>query len=211
MEPATGPKAFLRRHRRILIPVFAIFACLVLLVAGTNAYVLIKGNATTVSSAGDADHADAAIVLGALVNPDGSMSKMLADRVTRGGGLWRAGKVDRVIVSGAPDQDGLDQPETMKQALIEQGVPASVIEKDDGGLNTNLSMLRARDVFHVDDALIVTQGFHIRRALFLADAAGLDAEGVTSDLHGYGYQGVKSTVREVASRMKAVKDVVFGG
>jgi len=211
MQSAKKPRAFLKRHRRILFPLVAVFALLVLLVAGTNAYVLIKGNATTVSSAEDADPADAAIVLGALVNPDGSMSRMLSDRVAQADNLWRAGKVDRIIVSGAPDQDGLDQPETMKQALMKDGVPASAIEKDDGGLNTLLSMQRAREAFGVDNAVIVTQGFHMRRALFLADAEGLDAEGVTSDLHGYGNQGIKSSIREFASRVKAVKDVTFGG
>lgn len=186
-------------------------SALVLLVVAANAYVLIRGNATIVSSAEDAKPSDAAIVLGAKVNPDGSMSKMLADRVAQGNNLWQAGKVERVIVSGAPDQNGLNQPQVMKEALIEDGVPAGAIEKDNGGLNTDLSMKRARNDFDVNDALIVTQGFHMKRALFLADAAGIEAEGVSSDLHGYGYQGIKSSIREIASRVKAVKDVIFDG
>ncbi|MGA7397464.1 MAG: ElyC/SanA/YdcF family protein [Solirubrobacterales bacterium] len=211
MESPTSRTSFFKRHRRSLVVVTSVLSALVLLVVAANAYVLIKGNATIVSSAEEASPSDAAIVLGAKVNPDGSMSKMLADRVAQGNNLWQAGKVERIIVSGAPDQNGLNQPQTMKETLLADGVPAQAIEKDNGGLNTDLSMKRARNDFDVKDALIVTQGFHMKRALFLADAAGIDAEGVSSDLHGYGYQGIKSSIREIASRVKAVKDVIFDG
>ena len=70
-------------------------------------------------------------------------------------------------------------------------------------------MVRARSIFGVRDAVVVTQGFHMARALYLADAAGIDASGLTSDLHPYGVQGRKSDVREVLSRVKAVADVTL--
>ena len=70
-------------------------------------------------------------------------------------------------------------------------------------------MVRARSIFGVRDAVVVTQGFHMPRALFLADAAGIDATGLTADLHGWGAQGRKSEVREVLSRVKAVVDVTL--
>lgn len=202
---------FLKRHRRILLPGLVLCALGVLLVAGTNAYVLIRGNATTVTDAKSADPAETAIVLGALVEPDGILSKMLADRVDQAANLWHAGKVKRILVSGDHGQWRYDEPTTMKRELVRQGVTEDVIFTDHAGFNTNATMVRARDIFDVDDALVVTQGFHMKRALFLADAAGLDAEGVTSDLHEYGGQGLKSSVREVASRVKAVGDVIFGG
>jgi SanA protein len=70
-------------------------------------------------------------------------------------------------------------------------------------------MLRARSIFAVDEAVVVTQGFHMARALYLADAAGIEASGLVADLHPYGYQGRKSGVREVLSRVKSVLDVTL--
>lgn len=186
------------------------FASGVLLVAAANAWVLIKGDAPTFSDPGSAPHAETAIVLGALVEPDGDMSKMLADRVDQSAALWQSGKVEKILVSGDHGQWKYDEPDTMKNALVAEGIPAKDIFTDHAGFNTRASMVRAHDVFKVSDALVVTQGFHMKRALYLADAAGLDAEGVTSDLHTYGGQGLKSSIREVASRVKAVGDVVFG-
>jgi SanA protein len=70
-------------------------------------------------------------------------------------------------------------------------------------------MVRARGIFGVRRAVVVTQGFHMARALYLADEAGIDATGLTADLHSYGFQGAKSDVREVLSRVKAIADVTL--
>jgi SanA protein len=70
-------------------------------------------------------------------------------------------------------------------------------------------MVRARAIFDVRDAVVVTQGFHMPRALYLADAAGIEATGLISDLHPYGIQGTKSDVREVLSRVKAIADTTL--
>jgi SanA protein len=70
-------------------------------------------------------------------------------------------------------------------------------------------MVRARSIFGVRDAVVVTQGFHMPRALYLADEAGIEATGLTADLHQWGWQGDKSTLREVLSRVKAVVDVTL--
>lgn len=148
--------------------------------------------------------ADVAIVLGAQVMPSGRMSTMLADRVHQAVALWRAHKVKRILVSGDHHSWAYDEPGTMRNALLAAGVPAQDVFTDHAGFDTWATMVRARRIFDVRSAIVVTQGFHMARALYLARAAGLDAHGLTSDLHGYGRAAIASGVREVLARVKAV-------
>ncbi len=197
-------------RRRLLIAVASLIGFILLLVAAANVYVLAGSRATVYEDAASAEAAQTAIVPGALVNADGTMSEMLGDRVRQAANLWRAGKVERILVSGDHGAWRYDEPTTMRLELTEMGVPPRVIFTDHAGFDTRSTMERARSIFGVDDALVVTQGFHMRRALFLADSAGLDAEGVESDLHDYGAQGIKSGMREYASRLKAAVEVIGG-
>lgn len=180
---------------------------LVLLVAGgLNGYVLWRGKGAT-DKVRDLDPAPVAIVLGAHVDADGKMSQMLADRVERAIQLWRAKKVVRILVSGART-DGHNEPNAMKGALLRAGVPGQAIFTDYQGVNTYATMVRARKQFGVRKAIVVTQGFHMARSLYLAREADLDVHGFTADIHGYGWQGHISDVREVLARVKAVISVV---
>jgi SanA protein len=184
----------------------ALAALLVLLVAAANVYVLFDGDDST-SSIAEVPKVEVAIVPGALVQPDGKMSVMLADRVKDAARLWHAGKVEKILVSGDHGQWTYDEPDTMRQALVRHGVPPRDIFEDHAGFDTWQTMERARGIFGVERAVVVTQGFHMPRALFLAEQAGIDATGLVSDLHRYGYQEKKSEVREVLSRVKAIYDV----
>ncbi|HMU26448.1 MAG TPA: ElyC/SanA/YdcF family protein [Solirubrobacterales bacterium] len=196
--------------KRGLITVAALGTIALLVVLATNLIVLLDSDGTVWNDPADAKHAEVAIVPGAMVNQDGTMSMMLADRVNQAAALYRDGKVEKILVSGDHGQWTYDEPTTMRKALVAQGIPANVIYEDHAGFNTNATMQRARDIFGVSDATVVTQGFHMKRSLFLAQAAGLDANGLTSDLHGYGGQGIKSDIREVLSRTKAVFDLLRG-
>jgi SanA protein len=179
----------------------------VVTIAGINLYMsLTRGAVTTVASA---PHAQVAIVLGALVNPDGTMSPMLQDRVERGAELYKAGKVDHIIVSGDHHTWSYDEPDTMRRALQKLGVPAKAIFTDHAGFKTWASMKRARLVFDATSAIVVTQGFHMTRALYLAKHAGLKATGVTSDIQPYGTQQKRSEVREIPARVKAFGSALF--
>jgi SanA protein len=190
--------------------VVAAFGLLFVIVAGANAYILLSTMGERTDQIDEVPNAQVALVLGAEVKEDGTMSAMLEDRVTRAAELWRAGKVERILVSGDHGQWVYDEPDTMRKALQEQGVPGKVIFEDHAGFDTWASMVRAVKVFGVEDAVIVTQGFHMGRALFLADQAGLDATGFTSDLRGYGPEKtIKLGVREVLSRVKAIRDATF--
>jgi SanA protein len=184
-------------------------AMAVLVVGATNAYVLLGSKEEATAKVSDVVPAQTAIVPGALVMPDGKMSSMLADRVRQAAALWHADKVEKVLVSGDHHSWAYDEPDTMRKALVRAGVPPRDVFEDHAGFDTWATMVRARSVFGVRDAIVVTQGFHMPRALFLADAAGIDASGLTADLHHWGFQGRKSEVREVLSRVKAIADVTL--
>lgn len=181
-----------------------------LAVAALNLYVVLTGGSRGTADIQRLPHAQAAIVLGAGVQPNGYMSGMLVDRVQRAIDLYRAGRVDKIIVSGDHHRWTYDEPGTMKRALLRHGIPARDIFTDHAGFDTWSSMVRARRVFGVHSAIVITQGFHMGRALYLARAAGLDAHGLTADLHRYGRQGNISDVREVLARVKAVAETVTG-
>lgn len=199
----------LRRWPRISRLALAGGAALVLAIAAANAFILLGTDGESTDRVADVPHAQVAIVLGAFVKPDGRMSAMLADRVSQADALWKAGKVDRILVSGDHHSWAYDEPDTMRKALVADGVPPRVIFEDHAGFDTWASMVRARSVFGVRSAVVVTQGFHMPRALYLADAAGIDATGLTADLHPYGVQGEKSDVREVLARVKALADTTL--
>ncbi len=185
-------------------------AALIAVVVLANAYVLVAGGGESTSKVADVPHTTVAIVPGALVAADGKMSGMLADRVQDAAALWHAGKVERILVSGDHHTWAYDEPDTMRKALIKDGVPAQVIFEDHAGFDTWETMVRARSIFNIRDAVVVTQGFHMPRALFLADAAGIQATGLIADQHSYGAQGTRSNLREVASRVKALADSTLG-
>lgn len=181
---------------------------LVLLVVLLNVYVLTSGGEST-SEVAEVPKAEVAIVPGALVEPDGDMSSMLAARVEQASRLWHAGKVEKILVSGDHGSWKYDEPDTMRKALVRDGVAPEDVFEDHAGFDTWATMVRAREIFGVREAIVVTQGFHMSRALFLADEAGIDATGLTADLRDWGFQGRKSSVREVLSRLKAVADVTL--
>lgn len=199
----------LRRWPRLSKTVIGGVGALTLLVALANAYVLTGARGESVDSVAEAQPAQVAIVPGALVEPDGEMSSMLADRVRQAAALWRAGKVEKILVSGDHHTWAYDEPDTMRKALVADGVEPQDVFEDHAGFDTWATMVRARSIFGVREAVVVTQGFHMPRALYLADAAGIEATGLTADLHEWGFQGRKSTVREVLSRVKALADVSF--
>jgi SanA protein len=188
----------------------ALFGALILVIVGSNAYIVLSTRGEATSDISSLPHAQAAIVPGALVQPDGRMSSMLADRVHRTVELWNAGKVDRILVSGDHGSWRYDEPDTMREALMKAGVPGRVIFTDHAGFNTRATMVRAKRIFDVSSAIVVTQGFHMDRALYLADAAGIgQVHGLTADLRGYGQKGLASDIREVFARVKAIGDTAI--
>jgi SanA protein len=149
---------------------------------------------------------DCALVLGARVYADGTVSPVLEDRLATGLRLYREGKVSRLLVSGDHGKHGYDEVNAMRAWLEARGVPPEHVFLDHAGFDTYSSMIRARDVFGARRVVVVTQRFHLPRALYIARELGLEADGEPADLRVY--RGVVySEVREVASRTRALLDV----
>jgi SanA protein len=120
-----------------------------------------------------------ALVLGAApIGPEGGPNRYLVYRLDTAAALWRAGKAKILLVSGSRTGESYDEPAAMEAGLIERGVPAQAIRRDNEGYRTRASVLRARDVFGQSKLLIVSQRFHVGRALYIAHQAGLEAWGV---------------------------------
>jgi SanA protein len=179
-----------------------------LFVGGANAVVLARTHGRIHSSVAGVDRAEVAIVPGALVRSDGSMSAMLRDRVAGAVALYRAGTVDRILVSGDHHRLGYDETDTMRDAVLAAGVPAEAVFTDYAGFDTWSTMRRARRVFDVRSAVVVTQGFHAARAVDLGLAAGIDTQGLTVG-GSYGTKGRESSVREVLARVKGLGQATF--
>ncbi|MBC8535421.1 SanA/YdcF family protein [Feifania hominis] len=146
--------------------------------------------------------ADAILVLGAYVRPDGSVSTMLQDRLDYALALYEAGLAPKIIVSGDHGRESYDEVNAMREYLQQRGVPRGDIFMDHAGFSTYESIYRARDVFLAERVIIVSQRFHVVRALYIADRLGLDAAGVNSDPREYAGI-VKNEIREIGARVKA--------
>jgi SanA protein len=129
-------------------------------------------------SADDAPAERAAIVFGAGLSRSGRPTPILRDRVETAAQLYSSGKVERLLMSGGNRRDDHSEPEAMRAYAISLGVPAEAIVLDYGGHRTYDTCYRAKVIFGLDSALLVTQGFHLPRALFLCNVLGLKAAGV---------------------------------
>ena len=130
---------------------------------------------------------------------------MLADRLNQGIELYQAGAADRLLMSGDHGRAEYDEVNVMKAYAMERGIPSEHIFMDHAGFSTYESMYRARDVFEAKKVIIVTQRYHMYRALYVARALGLDAYGVTSD--PWQYQG--QTYRELREMAARIKDFFY--
>jgi SanA protein len=150
-----------------------------LLLAGTSSYVELRYASRIVSPA-DAPEAPVALVFGAGLSRS-EPSPVLAERLDMAISLYRLGKVRKVLLSGDNADRYHVETTAMRRYAVEQGVPPSDVLEDDLGLSTYDSCARALHVFKLDRVLLVTQRFHLSRALFIANALGLDAYGVAAD------------------------------
>lgn len=159
----------------------------------------------TISSAEEAPTRRTAIVFGAGLRRDGRPTAVLADRVSTAVQLYNDGKVGNLLMSGSANSHGHNEAHAMRDFARSMGVPGSAILIDTAGDRTYLTCLNARDRFNISSALLVTQEFHLPRALVLCDALGIDANGVSADLREYRAERFWS-FREIAATLRALWD-----
>jgi vancomycin permeability regulator SanA len=157
----------------------------------------------------DVPAAPVALVLGAEVYSDGSPSAFLAARLDIAKRLLDDGKVKAILLSGDHSRWAYDEPGDMEVYLIARGVPASKIALDYAGFDTYDSCARAHRIFGVDRAIVVTQSFHIDRAVTLCRDQGIDATGIgDTSVKVYTWPWRRDVVRELGANLKAALDVV---
>lgn len=183
----------------MMIVLLAVIAALAILMI--DLYIDSKGS-KYLSSLDEVPKADAIIVFGAYVFPDGTVCRMLADRLDYGYELYKAQKALRIIVSGDHSTTAYDEVNAMREYLQSKGVPREDIFMDHAGFSTYETLYRARDIFVVDKAILVSQEYHLVRALYIAEKLGLEAYGVASDPRAYPDMQYYR-IREVGARCKA--------
>ena len=186
----------------------------VILISGAvvvlNIYVKTVGGKYIVTAEEAKDYAptDCILVLGCGVNEDGTPSAMLRDRLEKSVELYFTGVSDRIIMSGDHGKTDYDEVNVMKQYAIDRGVPSEKIFMDHAGFSTYESVFRAKEIFQADKILIVTQEYHLYRALYIANQLGVEAYGVSSDYHTYVGQFMRD-FREMLARVKDCATCIF--
>lgn len=197
-------------RRLIVIIIASLLAALFLLFAVINIIVLLsaQGRIVDIEEAKALGSFDCILVLSAGVWRNNRPSHVLEDRLKIGIEAYCAGVSDKLLMSGDHGRNNYDEVNVMKSFAMDCGIPSENIFMDHAGFSTYESMYRARDVFSAHRVLIVTQKFHMYRALYIANALGLEAYGLTSDLREYA-NATYSQLRESLARVKDFFMVIF--
>lgn len=191
-------------HRRgTKRPVVLLTAVLLLcLPLGVRVWMHISARGRIHDSPTAAPPRQVALVLGAGVRADGTLSPLLRDRVDTAITLYHSDRARKQLMSGDNRVSHYNEPERMRDYAVARGVPAADISCDYAGRRTYDSVYRARHVFGLREVLVVTQGFHLDRAIFLCDRLGLKAHGVSGRK-----TNLRASAREIPACLGALLDV----
>ena len=184
-----------------VLAVLALLCGAVLLVVNSHVKQTARPYLVSLSEAAVLESADCILVLGCGVRPTGEPSLMLQDRLDMGLQLYELGAAPKLLMSGDHGRTTYDEVNVMKNYAMAAGVPSEDVFMDHAGFSTYESMYRARDVFLAERVIIVSQRYHLARAVYDARALGLDAWGVaTEDVAYLGQLG--RDLREILARNK---------
>lgn len=184
------------------------------LMLGGVAVVVVSRSVTGLNSwvrvypASDVPERPVAIIFGAGLTRSGGASAVLRDRVQTAADLYFAGKVQKLLMSGDNRFEDYNEPAAMKDYAITLGVPAEDIVLDYAGQRTYDTCYRAREIFGVQQAVLITQSFHMPRAVYLCASMGIDAVGVVAENYNYRRSSLFFwNIRELAATVAALVDV----
>jgi SanA protein len=194
-----------KKRMKIVLAVFIFFLLIflggIIAVAIMN-LVILNSARPYVYSISNVPAAHTAIVPGCFVDEKGNLSDMLFDRLKTAVQLYQQGKVKKILLTGDHGIKSYDEVNSMRKTAEKMGVPPEDIFMDHAGFCTYESMYRARDVFRVKSAIIVTQKFHLSRSIYIARKLGIEAVGVPADSHRY-MDVEYNENRETLARVKA--------
>lgn len=196
-------------NRRVVVIILVLVgACVAVLLAplALRAWVSWQYADRIYTEVADTPTRPVAIVFGAGYWPSGRLSDALADRMETAIALYHSGKVNKLLLSGDNRTADYNEPAAMAQYAQARGVPGQDLVLDYAGRRTYDSCYRAREIFGVDHAVLVTQAFHLPRTLYTCDRLGLDAVGVVADRHRY-LRAPWYQVRELFALTRAWLDV----
>ena len=187
--------------------VYLLFLILSLIFVGPPTMLFFRSNSRTFRM-DDSPPSPIAIVFGAGLRRDGTPTTVLRDRVSTASDLYLSGKVTKILLSGDNRCAAYDEPSAMYKYALELGIPAKDLVRDFAGQRTYDTCFRAREIFKIQNALLITQNYHLPRAIFICDVLGINVYGVSSDRHTYR----KSVLlfwflREIPAILKAMLDV----
>jgi vancomycin permeability regulator SanA len=184
---------------------FAAGAAILVVVLALPSWAFRARYGRLIATPAEAPQRPVALVFGAGLRRDGSPTTVLADRVRTAAELYRQGKVQLLILSGSDASRNGDETLAMRSLAIELGVPAESIRLDPYGHRTFATCERALSIYGVRRALLVTQAYHLPRALATCRMLGIDASGVAADLHAYGRRSMAYwRLREIPASFVAI-------
>jgi len=198
----------LYKLKAFIKPLMILSALILFLVVLANVIVFSKSHNYLYDSADDIPGCYTAIVLGAKVSPEGKPSDFLQDRLDMAIELYNRKKVIRILLSGDHGQTTYDEVNNMKCYLIDHGINTKDIFLDHAGFDTYNSMVRAKEVFQVKDVIIISQEFHLSRAVYIARSKGLVAYGIKADKKEYASLK-RLKIREILAKVKAFAEVTM--
>lgn len=200
----------MKLFRRILLILLVVENFILTIVLCLNGYVVqsTRQKILPVEETAKLENVDCILVLGCGVYADGTPSAMLADRLKQSITLYQSGAASKLLMSGDHGQENYDEVNVMKQYAIDAGIPSADVFMDHAGFSTYESIYRAKDIFQAKKVIIVTQKYHLHRALHIAKSLGLEAYGVSADLRSYQGQTYRD-IREILARNKDFLTSVF--
>jgi SanA protein len=195
----------------LILKLFLLAFVVIVLLLCTIRIVILLYSKSSIVSLEDTPHAKVVIVFGAGLRRDSSPTPILGDRVSTAVDLYKAGKVEKILMTGDNQFVDYNEPASMAKFAEELGVPEKDIILDPAGRSTYDSCFRAKVVFGLDQAILVTQSFHLPRAIYLCDHLGVKSIGFSADRRQYLFTSqISWQLREIVASAAAIWDIWIG-